>query len=293
MSAGGAVAPGAGAGGGEPRHGIRIAIIWAIFTVIVAPLVIFVAGPHIPPFDRSVQSQDQHDVNVVLLALAVPIVGMVWVYFAYAATVFRNRGAEVVDGPPISGNPRVQIVWLAVTSVLVLGLATYGTVGLFGSSKGAGGGQGPAPLVKPPVSAHPLQIQVIGQQWLWTFRYPSYGGVETASLELPVDQWVQFNVTSLDVAHSFWAYELGVKADAIPGNNNVAYVKATHLGTFQVRCAELCGLWHPHMNGYGTVVTANAFQTWITARRIQFAPVTKQLPPYNLHYYPDPQRRAG
>ena len=72
MSAGGAVV---GSGGnGEPRHGVRIAILWAIFTVIVTPLVIWVAGPHVPPFDRSVQSEDQHTVNVVLLTVSVPVI---------------------------------------------------------------------------------------------------------------------------------------------------------------------------------------------------------------------------
>jgi cytochrome c oxidase subunit 2 len=289
MSSGSVVAP----GGGEPRHGVRIAILWAVFTVIAAPLVIFVAGPHIPPFDRSVQSEDQHQVNVVLSALAVPIVGLIWVGFGYSIAVFRNRGDEIVDGPPLTSNPRLQVIWLAVTSVLVLGLATYGTVGLFGSSHGAGGGQGPNPLAKPPASTHPLQVQVIGQQWLWTFRYPSYGGVETAQLVLPANRWVEFHVTSLDVDHSFWAYELGVKADAIPGSDNVAYLDATKTGTFQVRCAELCGIWHGHMNSFGRVLTQTGFAGWIAARQQQFAAITKDLPPYSNVYYPDPQRRAG
>ena len=82
----------------------------------------------------------------------------------------------------------------------------YGTVDLLGASKGAGGGQGPNPLSKPADMANVLQIQVIGQQWLWTFRYPGYGGVETTQLELPVNRWIEFHVTSLDVVHSFWAY---------------------------------------------------------------------------------------
>jgi cytochrome c oxidase subunit 2 len=292
MSTAHGVAP-SGAGAGEPNHGARIAIMWAVFTIVVAPLVIFVAGPHIPPFDRSVQSEDQHQVNVVLSALAVPVVGLIWVYFGYAVAVFRNTGSEVVDGPPLIGSPRIQITWLAVTSVMVLGLAAYGTVGLFGSSHGAGGGQGPSPLAKPPANVHPLEIQAIGQQWLWTFRYPSFGGVETAELYLPVDRWVAFHVTSLDVDHSFWAYELGVKADAIPGSDNVAYVEATHTGQIQVRCAELCGLWHGHMNSYGKVVSQSAFASWIAARQTQFAAITKTLPPYSHVYYPDPIRRAG
>jgi cytochrome c oxidase subunit 2 len=76
---------------------------------------------------------------------------------------------------------------------------------------------------------------VIGQQWLWTFRYPTYGGVETTKLELPVNREIEFHVTSLDVVHSFWAIELGVKADAVPGADNIAFVKPTRLGSS--RCA--------------------------------------------------------
>ena len=76
---------------------------------------------------------------------------------------------------------------------------------------------------------------------------------------LPVDQWVQFNVTSLDVIHSFWAYQLGVKADANPGVNNVAFTKINHTGTITVRCAELCGLWHGAMFDYGQAVSPSAF----------------------------------
>jgi cytochrome c oxidase subunit 2 len=198
-----------------------------------------------------------------------------------------------VDGPPLTANSRIQITWLAVTSVMVLGLAVYGTAGLLGSSHGAGGGQGPNPLAKPPASSDPLQVQVIGQQWLWTFRYPSYGGVETPRLELPAGRMVELHVTSLDVIHSFWAYELGVKADAVPGSDNVAYVEPTKLEGFQVRCAELCGLWHGHMNTTGAVVSPSQFASWISTQRANYQGVTKDLPRYAPYYFPDPLRRAG
>ena len=78
---------------------------------------------------------------------------------------------------------------------------------------------------------------MIGQQWAWTFRYPGYGGVETPELAIPAGRLVELHVTSLDVNHSFWAYQLGVKADAIPGSDNVAFVRARHPGTFEIRCA--------------------------------------------------------
>ena len=278
---------------GEPRHGLRIAVMWAVFTVIVTPLIIFVVGPHVPPFDRSVQSHDQHVVNVTLLTLTVPVVGVIWVYFGYSIVVFRQHGDAISDGPPQTGNSRIQILWLAITSVIVLGLAAYGTVGLFGGSHGAGGGQGPNPLAKPPNASQALQVQVIGQQWLWTFRYPSYGGVETTDLVIPVGRTIAFHVTSLDVDHSFWAYELGVKADAIPGADNVAYVQPLKTGSFQIRCAELCGLWHGHMNTNGRVVTQAGFAVWIAATERRYAGVTRYLPPYSKVYYPAPLRRAG
>ena len=138
-----------------------------------------------------------------------------------------------------------------------------------------------------------MPVQVIGQQWEFTYRYPTYGGVETAQLVLPVGREIAFHVTSLDVVHSFWAYELGVKADANPGVDNIAYVKPKKLGTFQIRCAELCGLWHGYMFDTGKVVTQAQFDSWIAARRVQFSAVSKYLPPYSRTYSPDPQYRAG
>ena len=125
---------------------------------------------------------------------------------------------------------------------------------------------------------------MIGQQWRWTYRYPQFGGFETTDLMLPVGQEVQFNVTSLDVIHSFSAYQLGVKADANPGVNNVAYTKPLATGTVSVRCFELCGLWHGDMTTTGHVVSMAAFQAWTAATRVQLASLTAILPAYSLVY---------
>jgi cytochrome c oxidase subunit 2 len=110
--------------------------------------------------------------------------------------------------------------------------------------------------------------------------------METTQLVLPENRNVEFHVTSLDAIHSFWAYQLGVKADANPGVDDVAYTKPEHLGGFTVRCNELCGLWHGAMYNYGKVVSAADFQTWATASQAQLAKVTKILPPYALTYDP-------
>ena len=65
---------------------------------------------------------------------------------------------------------------------------------------------------------------------------------------LPVNQKIQFHVTSLDVVHSFWFYALGVKADAVPLNDNVVTATPTQIGTYRIQCSELCGLWHGNMS---------------------------------------------
>jgi len=277
--------------GGEPRHGLRIFAAWAVLTAILEALVIWVIGPHIPPARVSSATGAQHEVDLFLTYGAVPVLMLIWVYFGYAIRYFRAPREDRTDGPPITGNTRVQAIWLGLTTFLVLALAITGTFDLLDNA-GAGSGEGSNPLSKPANVGKALQVQVIGQQWLWTFRYPSYGGVETANLVLPVGRQIEFHVTSLDVVHSFWAIELGVKADAVPGADNIAFVRAYKTGSFQVRCDELCGLFHGHMNTVGHVVSDSAFNTWIHATVTKYAGITKYLPPYSLTYYPIPIRNA-
>jgi cytochrome c oxidase subunit II len=255
---------------------------------------VFLIGPGLPPGSGSVEASGQVTDNTVLLATATPVALGVLVYMAYVVWAFRERSPEtVLDGPAIRGNSSVQFWWLIVTTTLVLFLAGYGTVRLL--ADGSGGGQGPNPIAAPEASAgsKTLVVQVIGQQWHFTFRWPSYGGVETPSIELPEHTLVKFNVTSLDVIHSFWAYELGVKADANPGENNVAYATTKGPLIFHMRCAELCGVWHGYMFDQGQVVPKAQFASWIAQQQKKFAPATKVLPPYSKTYFPDPNRRAG
>ena len=276
------------------RHWRNVVVLWLIATVIMTPIVIFLLGPGLPPGNGTVESSGQVTDNTVLLATATPVALAVLVYMGYAIWAFRERTPEVVvDGPPITGNSTVQFWWLVVTTTLVLFLAGYGTVRLL--ADGSGGGQGPNPIAIPavPAGGKLLVVQVVAQQWQFNYRFPGYGGFETNQIELPENTLVRFNVTSLDVIHSFWAYQLGVKADANPGVNNVAYVTTKGPLSFNVRCAELCGVWHGYMFNKGRVVSKAQFAAWIAQQRLKFAPITKSLPPYSKTYFPQPLRRAG
>jgi cytochrome c oxidase subunit II len=278
----------------QTHHFRNVVLLWLLANVIMLPIVIWVIGPGLPPGNGSDQAAGQVVDNTVLLATATPVALAVLVYMGYALWAFRERTPEtVVDGPPIRGDSSVQFWWLIITTTMVLFLAGYGTVRLL--DDGSGGGQGPNPIARPAAASggKVLVVQVIGQQWKFTFRWPGYGGVETPGIELPANTLVQFNVTSLDVIHSFWAYELGVKADANPGVNNIAYVETKAPLTFHVRCAELCGVWHGYMFDQGQVVPKAQFAAWIAQQQVKFAPATKNLPPYSKTYFPEPLRRAG
>jgi cytochrome c oxidase subunit II len=269
----------------ERRDGRNLLIVWLILCVISEPLVIAVAGPHLPPGAMSANARSQQVDNIVLTALALPVVIGVLVYFAYALIFWRAKAGDTSDGPAIHGNTKVQVGWIAVTSTIVLSLAVYGTVELI-SPAGAGAGEGPQPIWKLGGS-DVLQVQIIGQQWRWTYRYPQFGGMETTQLVLPVNTPVEFHVTSLDVIHSFWAYQLGVKADANPQVDNAAFTTPEHTGQFDIKCAELCGIWHGAMTDTGQVMSQAGFQQWAQSTQTQLASVTKLLPPYALSYNPD------
>ena len=133
---------------------------------------------------------------------------------------------------------------------------------------------------------------MIAQQWQFTYRYPTYHGLETFQLVLPENRQIEFLVTSLDVIHSFWAYGLGVKADANPGVDNIAYVKTRGPLNFQIQCAELCGLWHGYMFATGRVVSGAAFASWVKGEQQVFAAVAPYMPPYSKTYTPQPPRRG-
>jgi cytochrome c oxidase subunit II len=281
------------AGVDRTHHWWRLIAIWVVLSAILDPLYWYLAGPHIPPGTMTnVAEGAQFDFNVLFI-VALPVILAVWIYLVYAIVMWRagRGGPEPVGGPASRGNLGLQVTWIISTSVLVLFLFGFGTYELI-QPGGAGGGQGSSP-VWVPTSKAILPIQVIGQQWKFTYRYPTFGGFETNQLVIPDNTTIKFNVTSLDVIHSFWAYQLGVKADANPDYNNVAYATPQQLGTFIVRCSELCGIWHGAMYNNGVVVTPQQFETWARATAFRLRHNTALLPPYRLTYTPDANGADG
>ena len=96
--------------------------------------------------------------------------------------------------------------------------------------------------------AAPVRIEAEGRQWVWTFRYPGYGRVETSNvMHLPASVPVDVLVTSRDVIHAFWVPRLAGQIDAVPGHVNRLRIEADRPGRYQGLCAQFCGLGHPAM----------------------------------------------
>jgi cytochrome c oxidase subunit 2 len=297
----------------DTNHLSRILWMTLILSVAADLLFWFLVGPHVPPGRMtSSATDDQLDFNI-LMVIALPVLIGVWVYFGYAFVHWGSKkgtAPEPVGGPAARSNNKVSFLWIAITTVVVLFLAGFGTVELI-VGNGSGGGEGPNPVWEPtgaakaetaaltssdswtPGAHHVLVVQVIGQQWKFTYRYPQFGGFESQELILPNDTTIAFNVTSLDVIHSFWAYQLEVKADANPQENNVAFTTTKQTGSVTVRCSELCGLWHGAMYNYGKVVSVSDFQNWATTTESANAANTKDLPAFAWTYVPDANGASG
>jgi cytochrome c oxidase subunit II len=279
------------------NHGRRVVVAWIVLSAIATPLVAVFVGHLVPPGNGSTQGTEQVFDNTWMLSVVTPVICLLAVFFVYGLRSFHAADGAILDGPPLRNDSRIQILWIVGTSVTVLFLAGFGTYELL--QNGAGGGQGPDPIAVPAGSK--LQVQVIGQQWQFTYRYPALHGLESNQLVLPENTDVELHVTSLDVIHSFWAYELGVKADANPGVDNIAFVKTKGPETFHVRCAELCGLWHGYMYNNGRVVSPSQFRSWATQQEKLYASIAPFMnksaadggAPYARTYLPLPSERAG
>ena len=126
-----------------------------------------------------------------------------------------------------------------------------------------------------------VTVNVVGKQWSWDFNYIQAGvfepgttpaltgrpGVAVAvpTLYLPVNKRVEFVLTSRDVIHSFWVPQFLRKLDVIPGRVNRFQVVPTEIGTFQGKCAELCGAYHSAMLFEVKVVSQTAFDAHLAA----------------------------
>ena len=200
------------------------------------------------------------NLNMDLLAIAIPITLLVEGILIYTVWRFRNKETPL----PTMENRRLEITWTIATAVILLfvGVASYQV------------------MASPYVTAEstndaqlqeetPEHIQVEAYRYGWTFQYNGSSFEEeaavstTTDLKIPANKDVRLRVTSDDWLHAFHVPSLGLKADAFPDQYNYLQTQATETGSYQLYCAEYCGSGHSKMLGTVEVVPQDEYEEWL------------------------------
>ena len=167
--------------------------------------------------------------------------------------VLRFRAKPGVPPATFHENVKLELVWTAIPALAMVVLA------------------GPAFSTLKYLETVPksdLTIEIVGHQWFWEYRYPGQGIVfANEPLVIPANKIVAADVTSIDVVHSWFMPEFGVKMDANPGRVNHTWFQVERPGTYRGQCAELCGVLHGDMLITVQVVTPEEFARWIEQKK--------------------------
>ena len=179
--------------------------------------------------------------------------------------VARPRVGEIPTGSGKGGGKKL-FVSFTISAVIVLGLIVYAySLFLYVEDTNQ--------LYDGEDTEDPLEIQVVAEQFRFTYVYPD--GTTTEELRIPKDRPILVNVTSQDVMHNFGIRELRVKADAIPNQYNEAWFQAEETGTYEAICYELCGVGHSSMRGEEVIVMEpEEFNDWYDSSEAEKAEVS-------------------
>jgi cytochrome c oxidase subunit 2 len=226
-------------------------VVAGFLVIVLTVLLILGAGQvRLLPVAASAQAQPIDQLFQLMFIAIAFLFSLIVVFMLYSIVVFRRRKGDESDARHIEGNTKLEVTWTTIPLIIVLGLSFLGASSL-------------AEVERPDPKA--LEVDVIGMQWTWRFEYPRYGIVSN-ELVLPVNKQAILYLSSQDVIHSFWVPEFRVKQDLLPGGEEFVRtlrVTPTEIGSYKVRCAELCGIRHAYMESPVIVVSQADFDVWV------------------------------
>ena len=249
-------------------------LLWTSLAGVIATAIGIVLSYVIKwfPVQASTQAKNTDTLYHVLVIASIPIFVLVAATIIYCVWQFRMKpGEELKDGPPIHGNTRLEVFWTAIPAALVLGLVIYSFVVLHDNE------------VKP---AREIQVEVTGQQFFWSFKYPSSvtgsAPISSYQLYLPEGESVEFNMRSKDVIHAFYIPAFRLQEDVVPGITTHYRATPDRIGNYPIVCNLLCGAGHSTMRTTVHVVSAEQFHAWLASQESKPNTVaTAQLPERN------------
>lgn len=214
--------------------------------------------------------------NLIIILGAVVFV-FVEALLLYTMWKYRARPGQA-EPKHVHGNTTLEILWTIIPALILAWIAIPTVRTIFKT-------EGPAP-------ANAVQVEVIGHQWWWEFRYPTYGIVTANELYLPLGRAVNFRLSTADVIHSFWIPALAGKRDLVHQDLPSDSARANDLWftpdsttekAFNGVCAEYCGTSHANMRFRAFVVSPAEFESWAayqkTPAAFTLAPPAPVTPP--------------
>lgn len=168
----------------------------------------------------------------------------VWFLIRYR----RSRSPEPTSQS--SGSVWLETIWVALSTLLVLGMFYYGWAGYLA-------------LRNVPKGA--VQVTATARMWSWSFTYAN--GKTSSKLYVPVGRPVEVNIVSKDVLHGFYIPAFRIKRDAVPGMKNHAWFVASNAGSYDLFCSSYCGVGHSAMITTVEAVPEAAFMAWLMERK--------------------------
>ena len=226
---------------------MRHFVIVGVLIVLLTPVIYFgISAVNVMPVEASAQSlpvdwmwnMDAAVISFLFTLIMVPLI--------YSLIVFRRRKGDTTDGEHMEGSTTLEVTWTVIPLMIVTVFAYLGAYTL---------GETRVP------DSNALEINVTAHQWDWSFDYPQ--GFTANELHLPINRQVVLNMQSLDVIHSFWVPEFRIKQDVVPGRITTYRITPILLGTYTIRCAELCGTSHAYMQRPVVVTSQADYDTWI------------------------------
>jgi len=263
---------------------LLLCVIWLI---TIASTYFFIAKTWWLPAGASASAaaiDHQFAVTFVLMGVIFVAAQMALGYFVWK---YRDR-ASANNASYSHGNLKLEIIWTTLTLILFIGLNLIG---------------GPIWAAERfrPAADEATRVEVTGIQFAWYFRYPgpdgkfattkpeledpSAGGeaalgldpsdpaskddVVTGIMVVPVGREVEVILRAHDVIHSFFVPSMRFKQDAVPGLAIHVHFTPTETGSYEIACAELCGLGHYKMHGILKVVSQSEFDQWLVAHEAE------------------------
>ena len=205
------------------------------------------------------------DIDDLILLIAV-LVGFWFVLceLIFFSFIIRFRAKEGRRADYITGEEKELKRWITIPHMLVLVCDVFiiiGAVRVWYNVK----------QVLPPAEQ---TVRVIGQQWAWSFVHPGPDGkldtpddiATVDELHIQTDTVYHFKLEARDVLHSFSVPVFRLKQDAVPGRIITGWFEATKTGTFDIQCAEICGVGHGVMAGRIVIETAEQHVAWMEGR---------------------------